>query len=205
MTSGSASRSTRLSRSDAVNRRKINRSVSRKTCDSSALSIFRGKAQRKVSDPDPSEIGHAKIETRCDRADLVPNPMRDDRRLRVVQDGARLRVGPTRASVDFRDKRQDTERGEPVAQLATLRIEDLALPQYPAGIPRGSGVDLGPGSQEQGSGPSPARNLATRARPVSVVQLGAGRLDQLRHINRQHVGPPTNELCTHDLTKPGYN
>src|SRR3989442_11045064 len=84
--------------------------------------------EREVQDPVALPVDEPEVDAGRDLADLVPDPVRDERRLRVVEHDRLLLVEPARLLVDLRPDRLDPEGKDLVAQLALLRVEDLPLP-----------------------------------------------------------------------------
>src|SRR5215813_3090834 len=88
--------------------------------------------QREVDQPFFLPVHFAEIQLRTDLTDLVANPLRDGRRLRVVEDDALLAVEPARSFVDFGDDRVEVERRNAIAQDTVRAVERLALPDEQA-------------------------------------------------------------------------
>src|SRR4051812_13043108 len=70
----------------------------------------------------------AQVEAGLDLTNLVPNPVRQQGRLRVIQDDAFLLVEPTRVLINFRDDRIQPKRCDAVCEDAVLAVEGLPLP-----------------------------------------------------------------------------
>src|SRR5438105_2153929 len=86
------------------------------------------RPQREVQDPGLVPEYEAEVDAFPDLADLVPDPMRDKRRLRVVEDDARLLIEPALAAVYGRDDGMQIKRGDAVLEHASASVEDLPLP-----------------------------------------------------------------------------
>src|SRR6266852_7857325 len=68
------------------------------------------KLQRKIDEPLFVPVNFSQIKTRPDLADLIANPLRDERRLRVVENDAFLAIEPAGPFVNLRDDRIEPER-----------------------------------------------------------------------------------------------
>src|SRR5215472_6885140 len=84
--------------------------------------------QREVDQPFLVPVHLAQVQAWADLANLVANPMRDERGLRVVENDALLAVQPARPHVHLGDDGVEPEREDPVPEHALLGVEDLALP-----------------------------------------------------------------------------
>src|SRR5205085_8354001 len=104
----------------------------------------------------------------------------------VVEDDRLLLVQPARVLVDLCGDRLDGEREDLVAQLALLRIEDLALPDHEVDDLLGRSLELAPGRNQDRAVGLPTRDLARRTVSKEGVELLARHLEQLRHVN-SHV------------------
>src|SRR4051794_23558713 len=89
----------------------------------------RGKLEREIDQALFAPVNFTKISMWADLADLIANPMRDQRSLRIVEHDALFVIEPARAFVDLCDDRIQAEGGDSVAQHTFLRVEDFALPR----------------------------------------------------------------------------
>src|ERR671923_1087239 len=89
--------------------------------------------EREVQDPCALPVDEPEVEARRDLADLVADPVCDQRGLRVVEDDRLLAVQPARLLVDLGPHRLEAEGADLVQQLPFLGVEDLALPDEQVG------------------------------------------------------------------------
>src|SRR5438067_2849420 len=128
----------RFSKADPVFARGIGRSTFNRTSGCEAFppsgmtektGLSRGwKFQREMDQLLFSPINNAEINPRRDFADLVPDPFRDQRRLGIIENNARLLVEPALRLVDLRDDRLVTKRQDLVLQRSRNRIENFSFP-----------------------------------------------------------------------------
>src|SRR3954452_1744866 len=87
-----------------------------------------GELQREVQDLRLLPEDEPEVEPRRHLADLVADPLRHDRGLRVVEDDRLLAVEPALVLVNLRPHGLQPEGEDLVAKLTLLAVEDLALP-----------------------------------------------------------------------------
>src|ERR1700738_444538 len=73
----------------------------------------------------------AEVQARADLADLVTDLVREERRLRVVQDDRRFLIEPARRYIDLGLHEVPPEGSDLVEQISLRAVEDLALPGQP--------------------------------------------------------------------------
>src|SRR4051812_18921406 len=86
------------------------------------------KLQCEMEDPGFPAKHLAKVEAGLDHADLVADPPRHQRGLRIIENDAFLAVEPALALVDLGDDRGDAEWQDLVLQQPGLGVKDFALP-----------------------------------------------------------------------------
>src|SRR5438046_1286166 len=87
------------------------------------------KLQSEINQPLFAQINFAEISAWHDFANLIADPMRQQRRLRVIEDDALLLVHPARTLVDLRDDRVQSEGQNFVSQHAFAGIKNFSLPR----------------------------------------------------------------------------
>src|SRR5580704_9718989 len=91
--------------------------------------VVPSELQREVDQPRLVPVDLAEVQPRrLDQPDLIANPMRDHRRLGVVQHNAFLAIQPAWRLVNPGDDGIEAEWPDAIAQQAGLGVEYLALP-----------------------------------------------------------------------------
>src|SRR5512132_1320966 len=86
------------------------------------------EGQGELEQPAAAHEHLTKVGAAGDLADLVPDPVGDQRRARIVEHDALLAVDPARILVDLGPDQPEPEWGHAVAQTVVARVEHLALP-----------------------------------------------------------------------------
>src|SRR3954469_13321736 len=87
-----------------------------------------GKFEGEIDESFLAPVNFSEINARRDFAYFVANPMRQQRRLRIIEHDALLVIEPARAFVDLGDDRVQAERQDFVAQDAFAWIKNFSLP-----------------------------------------------------------------------------
>ena len=132
----------------------------------------------------PLPEDEAEVDAGRDLADLVPDPLRDNRRVRVVEDDRLLLVEPARLLVDLGANRLDAERADLVQQLALPAVEHLSLPADQVDEPRDRPDELGAGRQQHGAVRLAVGDLAGGASPEELVELVRRHRLELGSVDR---------------------
>src|SRR5262245_21631290 len=136
----------------------------------------------------------AKIQIRCNEADLVANPLSDERGLRIIEDDALLVVEQAGSFVDLSDDRVQAEHGNAIPQNAVRTVERLALPdEHADGVCELRCEDRA-GCNNRRTLRRAVRNGSTLRFAEQIVELGLGQLEQARDINRHGMSSSENWL-----------
>src|SRR5438034_1162587 len=149
------------------------------------------KLQREMQDLVALPVDESEIDAGRDCADLVPDPVRGERRLRVVEDDRLLLVEPAGVFVDLRADGLDPERKDLVAELALLGVEHLSFPDHEVDQLRRRPLEPGAGRDQDGALGLAARDLAGFATSEEGVELVPRQLEQLRHVDSHSALPST--------------
>src|SRR6266403_1890644 len=124
-------------------------------------------------------INLSQIRRGRDAPNFIPNPMRQERRLGIIEDDAFLVIQPTWRLVDFGDDRAKAERQNLVSQQAFLGIENFALPREMVDkLGDVLGVS-GARSDDGGAFRFAVRNVARRAIGKELVKLSLRHFQQI--------------------------
>src|SRR5713226_4272862 len=143
-----------------------------------------------MQDPVSLPIDKPEIDSGRNCADLVPDPVRNERRFRIVEHDRFLLVEPARVLIHLRSDRLDTEREDLVAELALFRVEDLPLPDQEVDQLLGRPLELAARSHQDGPVALATRDLAAATALEERVKLVLRHLKQLWNVDG-HCAPQT--------------
>src|ERR1700722_4912276 len=131
--------------------------------------------QAKIDQTRPVPVNLAQIKVGTNQPNLISNPMRHHRGVRIIKHDAFLAVEPAGLLVDLGDNRLDAEHQDLVLQETLLGVEHLALPAEQIDDFRDTRRVHRPGRDDGRALGRAIGDVARRTRLKQVVQL------RLRH------------------------
>ena len=118
-----------------------------------------------------AQIDESEVDPRRDLADLIPNRVRNERGLGVIDHDAFLVVEPALILLDLRDNQRVFYDADSVDQLALRRIEYFALPGENIYEMSDLVRDLGPGRDNGEAVGFASGNIAGGTLSKEIVEL----------------------------------